>query len=142
MPVHLEEKINKDLENEIYKPKDHPGRVRLRSIQIPDKIRDAIKTAVNGMHFSYMKLMPVRNSKTNSVIVFSDDQVHQLIADGEQLDRHLSSRKPPQEQKDIFLAKKEIQREILQSKGITHMSQLGMHFDFFIWKMNGRFHFL
>lgn len=52
IPVHLTDSINNDLEKEIYKPKDHPGRTVLRGsgIEIPERIQDAIKTCVNGKH--------------------------------------------------------------------------------------------
>lgn len=50
IPVHLNDQINNDLEKEIYKPKDHPGRSVLRGsgVEIPERIRDAIKYCVNG----------------------------------------------------------------------------------------------
>lgn len=50
--VHLTDSINNDLEKEIYKPKDHPGRTVLRrsGIEIPERIQDAIKSCVNSKH--------------------------------------------------------------------------------------------
>lgn len=53
-PVHLDEQINKDLENEVYKPKSHPGKTLLKCVGFPEHILDAIKTGVNGkIHLSY-----------------------------------------------------------------------------------------
>lgn len=49
--VHLNEQINKDLKKEVYKPKNHPGRTGLNDIKLPEHIRDAIKTAVDGKQF-------------------------------------------------------------------------------------------
>lgn len=46
--AHLEHQINKDLENEVYKPKNHPGRSGLRVVELPEHIRNAIKTAAKG----------------------------------------------------------------------------------------------
>lgn len=47
-PVHLDEQVNKDLENEVYKPKSHPGKTLLKCIEFPEHILDAIKTGVDG----------------------------------------------------------------------------------------------
>lgn len=47
-PVKLDEKINTDLENENYKPKDHAGRVRASIVQLPYYVVDAIEAAVPG----------------------------------------------------------------------------------------------
>lgn len=61
IPVHLNDQINNDLEKEIYKPKDHPGRTVLRGspTEIPERIRDAIKTCVNGKLFTTPCAIPI-----------------------------------------------------------------------------------
>lgn len=46
--VLLDEKINDDLEKEIYKPKSQPGRTTIKNIELPESIVDAIKTCVKG----------------------------------------------------------------------------------------------
>lgn len=48
MPVKLDEKINADLEKEIYKPKDHEGRIRMGVTELPGHIIDAITDGVPG----------------------------------------------------------------------------------------------
>lgn len=44
----LDNQINNDLENEVYKPKNHPGRSALGLVELPECIQNAIKTAVKG----------------------------------------------------------------------------------------------
>ncbi|XP_031627853.1 methyltransferase-like protein 17, mitochondrial [Contarinia nasturtii] len=98
--VHLDDKINKDLEEELYKPKNHPGRVNLGPIEIPERIRKAIKTAMD------------------------QSQIPQLVDEGEKLDRHLFARRIPLEQKEIYTQKKSIEKEILKNVGVQRVSDL------------------
>lgn len=124
LPVHLDEKVNKDLENELYKPKAHPGKCRLTPIEVPERIRSAIRTAVDGKKCH-------SDGSLELVLIpfyccFSDKQISQFIDEGEKLDRYLFSRHLPQEQKEIYLAKRDIEKEILQREGVQHVSELGM----------------
>lgn len=48
MQVNLNEKINDDLEKELYKPKDQPGKTVIKNIELPETIVEAIKTCVDG----------------------------------------------------------------------------------------------
>lgn len=49
----IEESINKDLENEVYKPKDHPGKVRFGGpIEIPSHIHKSIERETDGNEMS------------------------------------------------------------------------------------------
>lgn len=48
------------------------------------------------------------------------------------LDRYLFARKIPLEQKEVYLAKKDIEKDILQREGVRHVSELGMHLIVFI----------
>lgn len=63
--IHLDDQINKDLENEVYKPKSHPGRVRMSIIELPEAIRDAIRTGVNGENWPLFQIdsILISNSK-------------------------------------------------------------------------------
>lgn len=45
----IEESINTDLEKEVYKPKDHPGKVRLGGpVEIPSYIHKSIERETDG----------------------------------------------------------------------------------------------
>lgn len=142
-PVHLDDKINHELESEQYKPKEHPGKTRLQPIEIPERIRKAIRTAVDGIFkwFSFSlwstELHIILNTKkkkiwhhrlehinNDSVL---DEEIPNLIDEGSKLDRHLLSRKIPLEQKDVYLAKKDIERDILRREGVRHVSELSMY---------------
>lgn len=57
----------------------------------------------------------------------SDNQVSKLIEEGVKLDRYLYARQIPQEQKDVYLAKKDIEKDILRREGVRHVSELGMY---------------
>lgn len=57
----------------------------------------------------------------------TDKQVSTLIDEGVKLDQYLFSRQIPQEQKDVYLAKKAIEKDILRKEGVRHASELGMY---------------
>lgn len=54
--AHLVHQINKDLENELYKPKSHPGRCGLGVVVLPERIQNAIKVAVKGTSIFQMNV--------------------------------------------------------------------------------------
>lgn len=55
----------------------------------------------------------------------SDTRIPQIIENGAILDRYLFGRHIPLEQKDVYTAKKDIQKEILRNAGVRHASELG-----------------
>lgn len=111
------------MENEIYKPKDHPGRIGLKPVEIPERIHDAIKVCVNGgrssVHCFHLPDFLI-------VCHILDNQIPQLLEDGAKLDRYLFARHIPLEQKDVYVAKKEIEKDILNKTGVNRASELGL----------------
>lgn len=59
-----------------------------------------------------------------------DNILPQLIDEGGALDRYLFSRQVPQEQKEVYLAKKNIEKDILRRDGVQHASELGTFIGF------------
>lgn len=119
LSAYLNDQIDKDLLNEVYKPKHHPGRTTLKSIELPQHIQYAIKTAVKGNYFStinvYNNLYCIFTFKNSFQL---DNQVAQLMEDGSKIDRYLFARHVPLEQKEKYLIKKQIENELMLAKGI------------------------
>lgn len=59
------------------------------------------------------------------MLSFTDNQIPQLVEDGTKLDRYLFSRHIPLEQKEIYLAKKGIEKELLTNVEVHRASELG-----------------
>lgn len=57
--------------------------------------------------------------------MFSDNQVSQLVEEGQRLDRYIYARQIPLEQKEMYLAKKEIQNDLLRNAGVHRTSEIG-----------------
>lgn len=60
------------------------------------------------------------------VCLILDNQIPQLLEDGAKLDRYLFARHIPLEQKDVYVAKKEIEKDILNKTGVNRASELGL----------------
>lgn len=63
--AHLEHQINKDLENELYKPKNHPGKYGLGVVVLPERIQSAIKAAAKGTFIFKINIMHIVNLMCN-----------------------------------------------------------------------------
>lgn len=116
VPIHLEYHINRDLENEVYKPKNHPGRTGLKTIEIPQQIQKAIELTVNGLYLHCSSKMFDFIIYYGYVPFFLEKQVSQLLEEGQRLDRYLFARKVPLEQKETYIIKKKIEDDLLKNR--------------------------
>lgn len=118
----LDSTVNDALDNEIYKPKDHPGKVNLGCIELPDRITSAIKKTVKGnFETTCISKIQLLHFSTG----FPDFPIKQLITDGAALSRYIHSRQLPMEQDDVFRKKRKLQNEVLERMGYSKVSEIG-----------------
>lgn len=128
IPCKLDEKINADLESEIYKPKDHAGKIRLGSIEIPEHISEAIQHGLQGRKICVLIKMNEQNRINEFSPLRAGNDVSKYIEEGARLDRHLFGRHVPMEQKDVFVERNKIKKE-LQQKATEQAPELGEVFQ-------------
>lgn len=123
--VKLDSAVNDALENEIYKPKNHPGKVKLGCVEVPNRITAAIKKAAKGnsetTHISKMRSIIV----IQFAMEFPDFPIKQLITDGAALSRYIHSRHLPMEQDDVYRKRRKLQNEVLDHMGYSKISEIG-----------------
>ncbi|XP_026478658.1 methyltransferase-like protein 17, mitochondrial [Ctenocephalides felis] len=88
--VLLDEKVNEDIQNAIYKPRKHPGVMKYKNVQLP---------------IEYIKAME------NSI---QDFPIKKLVNDGQELNRYLAGRHPPPTQLERRDKYEQIRLKILE----------------------------
>lgn len=117
----IEESINTDLEKVVYKPKDHPGKVRFGGpIEIPNYIQRSIERATDGK-----TRMCFQNNNNNCNNSFrAEKKIAKYIEEGNKLDRYLFARHVNMERKEVFEERKKIQRQLQAEQKILNDSAL------------------
>lgn len=52
--IQLDEKVNEDLQNLVYKPRKHPGVMKHKNVPLPTQIIKAMEASTEGIFFHHL----------------------------------------------------------------------------------------